>query len=216
MRHCSEDVEDVAFDQRQHHLSFGVAETGVELDHLDTLRGFHQSGIQHTRQRTTLCTHGRRGRFQNMLQGKSPILIGDERQTRVGAHTACVRSLVAIEGALVVLRKRHRIYLLAIHKAHERELGTGEEVFHHHLAIAEVRVGEHILEGSLGLLQILRNHHPLAGSESVVFEHGRERSRLHIRQCLGIVGKAAITSGRNTVFHHQLLGKLFAALDASG
>ena len=149
-----------------------------------------------------------------MLQGKGSILIGDKRQSGVGTHAARVGSLVAIEGALVILRKRHRIHLLAIHEAHERELRTGEEVFHHHLAVAKVRVGEHILEGGLGLLQIFRNHHALAGSEPVVFEHRRERSSLHVSQSLRIVSKAAVAGGRNMVFHHQFLGELLAALNA--
>ena len=41
--HGAEDIDDIALQARQHDLGFGIAETGVELDHLDPLRSLHQT-----------------------------------------------------------------------------------------------------------------------------------------------------------------------------
>lgn len=40
--HGTEDIDDVALQARQHNLRLGIAETGIELDHLDAVGRLHQ------------------------------------------------------------------------------------------------------------------------------------------------------------------------------
>ena len=74
----------------------------------------------------------------------------------------------------MVLRKGHRIDIIAVHKAHERELRTCEELLDNDLALAELIVKKHVLECLLRLFKSLRNDNSLARSKSVIFENYRE------------------------------------------
>ena len=113
----------------------------------------------------------------------------------------------------MVLGKRHRIDALAVHETQEGELGAGEEIFHHDPALAESLVQQHAGECGLRFLQILGNHHALAGRQAVVFEDGRERTGRDIGKCFVVVRKSLIGGCGNAVFLHEPLGELLGALD---
>ena len=61
----------------------------------------------------------------------------DARNRRIAAHSAGVRPLVAVEDALVVLRRRHRDRTLAVAQGEQRELVALEELLDEHAGLAE-------------------------------------------------------------------------------
>ena len=214
--HGLEYVVNVALEQRQHHLGLRIPETGIEFYHLDSLRRLHQSAVKHSAQRAVFPAHCSGCRLHYLLVSVIPVAPVDERKSGIGAHASGIRSPVAVEGALVVLGKRHRIDLFPVHEAHEGELGTGEEILDHYPALAEAFVEKHHLQGLLRFLEIGGYHHSLACSQSVIFQDCRERTGADIGEGLVIGAEGLVSGGRDAVFLHELLGKLLAALDAGG
>ena len=148
-----------------------------------------------------------------MLQRKGLVLLGDERQRRISAHATRVRTFVVVIRTLMVLRERHRIDLLPMHKAHKGKLRTLQEIFYHHLAFAERFVAEHILQSRVRLFQGLRYHHALACRQTIVFQHGRQTPCTHICNGVLVAFKRPITCRGHMVFGHNLFGKLLAGLN---
>ena len=212
---CLEYICNIAVNQRQNNLSLGVAKASVKLDNLHSVRGFHQTTIEHTCQWTALCNHRLCGRSHNLLHSKFEVLIGDKRQRGVSTHTACIRALIAIVGTLVVLCHRHRIDILALHKAHQRELRACQEVLHNHTALAEAIIEQHITQSLTSLIHRLGNNHALTCCQAVIFQHCRQWSSLDIGYRLVVVVERLISCGWDVVLRHQLLGKLLRRLDAS-
>ena len=214
--HSAEDIHDVTFQAWQHDLGLGIAETGVEFDDLDPLRGLHQASVKHAFERAALGDHRVSGRLQHLLERIAFILGRNERQGRICAHTARIGPLVAVECPLVILRQHHRPYLMPGDEAHERKFRPREEILDDDLARAEFVVEQHVLQGGIGLLHRLGDHHALARGQPVVFQHGRQRTRSDIVHRRGIIGEGPVTGRRNGVFGHQVFGELLARLDTRG
>ena len=212
--HGTEDVDDVALQARQHHLGLGIAETGVELDDLDTPRSLHQSAVEHALEGTPLGDHCVGHGLHDLLQRIAFVLRRHERQGRIGAHTARIGTLVAVVGPFVVLRQRHRPHLVSRNEAHERKLGTFEVILDDHLALAELVVEQHIPQRRFGLGHRPGDHHAFSGGQSVVFQHCGQRTPLHIGQRPGIVGECAESGCRDGIFSHQPFGELLRRFDA--
>ena len=115
----------------------------------------------------------------------------------------------------MVLGKCHRIHILSVNKAHERELRTCKELLNYNLAFAELVVKKHILEGSIRLFQGLRNHNALSRSKSVIFQYHREGTLLYIFKRRFIILKSLECGSRDIVLCHELLGEILARLDCS-
>ena len=96
-------IIDIRGKSRKHDLCLGISETAVELDHLHACRSLHESAVKYARERATLCDHSCRCRLHDLLHCIFHILVSDDRNRRICAHTACIRALVALIGALVVL-----------------------------------------------------------------------------------------------------------------
>lgn len=131
-------------------------------------------------------------------------------------HTARIGPLVAVKCPLVILRQHHRPYLMPGDEAHERKFRPREEILDDDLARAEFVVEQHVLQGGVGLLHRLGDHHALARGQPVVFQHGRQRTRSDIVHRRGIIGEGPVTGRRNGVFGHQVFGELLARLDTRG
>ena len=175
-RYGLEHIVDVALQKRQDNFGLRIPETGVEFYDLYSLRRLHKAAVEHSAQRTALLAHCGSCSLHYLFVCVVPVVSFYEREPGVGTHTSGIRALVAVEGTLVVLGKRHRIYLLSIHEAHEGELGSGEEVLDHYPALAETFVEQHHLQSLLSLPEVGGNHHSLACGETVIFEHCRERT----------------------------------------
>ena len=184
--HSQENVVDIRLQSREHDLRFRIAETAVEFNHLDTVRGLHQASVEDSPEWDAFLRHSGGNRLHDMFQGIFLIFGIDKRKSGIGSHSAGIGTLVTVEGALVVLGKNHRNDFLSVHETEEGELRPGEEFLHDHLAVSEPVVEKHIPERLVSLLKILCNDNALSGCEPVIFEDYRELSLPDVCQCLVI------------------------------
>ena len=99
----------------------------------------------------------------------------EARHRRVAAHAAGVRSLVAVEDPLVVLRRRQRHDVLAVAERQQRELFAREELLQHDGRLAEAPLAEEDLDRvARGGLRVADDH-ALAGRQAVGLEDQRDR-----------------------------------------
>ena len=141
------------------------------------------------------------------------LLVRDDGYRRVGAHAARVGTAVALERALVVLARTHGTHGLAISEGQKRALGTGHHLLDDHrgtgLAERTVKAGAH---GVLGLRELGRHDHALAGSQAVGLDHERSTLIAHVGERRGFIGKAGIRRRGNAGALHELLGELLGTL----
>ena len=136
---------------------------------------------------------------------------------RVGAHAAGVGPLVAVEHALVVLRRNHRDRGLAVAQREERRLLAFQEFLDHHLGagVAETSI-EHHVDGGLRLRQGLRHHHAFAGRKPIGLDHDRRTLRLHISLGTCSILEALIGRSRDAVVPAQVLGETLGGFQLGG
>ena len=216
-----------AGDQRRHevglephhqHLALGIAEAAVVFEDLRALRGDHQPGIEHALERRAVRGHGARGRQDDLVHGA--LLHGgvEDRRRRIGAHAAGVGALVAVEGALVVLRADQRQDVLAVAQREEAHLLADQELLDHDRGAgrAEAVARQHVARRLDRLLDRLGHDDALAGGEAVGLDDDRRALRLDVGRGLVGVGEALIGAGRNVVALAQLLGEALRALELRG
>ena len=208
-----ENVVDIRLQCREHDLRFRIAETAVEFNHLDSVRGLHQASVEDSPEWDAFLRHSGGNRPHDMLQGIFLIFGIDKRKSGIGSHSTGVRTLVTVEGALVVLGKNHRNDFLSVHETEEGELGAGEEFLHDYLAVSEPVVKKHIPERIVSLLEILGDDNALSGCEPVIFEYYRELSFPDVCQCLIIPGECLVSRCRDIVTSHESLGEILARLN---
>ena len=92
----------------------------------------------------------------------------DDRRRRIGAHAAGIRSLVAIEGALVILRRSQRERGRAVAEREERGLLAVKKFLDDQFGagLTEAAAQHHVDRG-FRFGQSLRDDHALAGRQSV-------------------------------------------------
>ena len=110
-------------DQRHDDLRFGIAEPHVELDHLRAVAGQHQAGVEEAAILVPLGAHAAHHRVDDLAHDARLHRGVDQRARRERAHPAGVRSLVVVEDALVVLRRRQRHRAAAVADREERDFG---------------------------------------------------------------------------------------------
>ena len=98
-------------------LCLGIAEAGVELQHLRTARGHHQPAVEHAGEGRSFLGHAANGGLGNVVQ--NPLRHGGIEQlvSGVDAHAAGVGAGVALADALVVLGGNQRRHMLAVAQA---------------------------------------------------------------------------------------------------
>ena len=121
----------------------------------------------------------------------------DPGHRRVAAHAACVRALVAVEDALVVLRGRERHGALAVAEREQRELLALEELLEHHLGVAEALLGEEHVERRARLALVLGDDHALARGQHVGLQHGRVGRAGEVLGGLVAVAEQHVRGGRH-------------------
>ena len=106
----------------------------------------------------------------------------EHRRRRIGAHAAGVGSLVAVEGALVVLRADQRQRMLAVAQREEARLLADQEFLDHHRGAggAEAVARQHVARRLDRLLDRLGHDDALAGGEPVGLDHDRRALRLDV------------------------------------
>ena len=149
-----------------------------------------------------------------MFQREIDVFLRDDGNGRIGAHSSGIGTFVPLEGTFVILGKDHRRYHKTIHKAHETEFRAGEEFFHHHLALAEALIQQHVFQRLFGLGGRLGDNHALAGGQAVVFQDHGEFALPDILPGSVEIGEGAINGRGDVVPGHQRLGEILAGFDA--
>ena len=199
---------------RQHDLGLGVTKAGVELQDLGALGGEHEATVEAAGVGNAplgelghdLALHLHHGRE---LLGRDQVL----GNGRIDAHAAGVGALVAVEGALVVLRGGERHHGLAVGEREQRALGAVEGLLHDDggTGLAE-RAREALVHAGQGLLGGLGHDHALARGQAVGLDHDRRALAAHVVSAGVLVGEAAVGGGGHARAAHDLLGKLLGAL----
>ncbi len=148
-----------------------------------------------------------------MFQRKIDVFLRDDGNGRISAHSSGIGTFVAFESAFVVLGKDHRRNRKTVHKAHETELRSGEEFFHHHLALAEAFVQQHVFQRLFCLGGRFGNNHALTGGQAVVFQDHGEFALPDILPGSVEIGEGAISGRGDVVPGHQRLGEILAGFD---
>ena len=91
---------------------------------------------------------------------------GEDPRVRIGSHSAGVRSLVVVEGTLVVLAGFERQDVLAVAQDDEAGLFAFEKFF-------DDEASGELCDGSLGFGAITGNDDALSGGEAIGFDHQR-------------------------------------------
>ena len=212
------DGEQVAFEQRQHRLRFGVAEAAVVLHDLRAALGEHQPEVEAAAEGAAFRLHRADRRQEDILHALRRNLLCIIRVRRDRAHAAGVGAFVAVERALVVHGGDHRHERFAVGEAQHRDLGT----LHIFLdddaraALTEGLILDHRAHGGLRLLDCLRDDDALAERETVRLDDDGRALGVDVGTGGGRVGKDAVFCGGNVVFLHQVLCKRLARLDDGG
>ena len=111
---------EVAVDQRNDDLRFRIAEADVELDDLGTVAGQHQPGVEKAavlRAFARACPRYTGSTISRMMRACIGLI--DQRARRERAHAAGVRPSIAVEDALVILRRHQRLRARAVAEREE-------------------------------------------------------------------------------------------------
>src|SRR5262245_32681091 len=122
--------------------------------------------------------------------------------------------MIAVEGALVVLRRYKRERGLAVAQSEEARLLAVEKFLDHHFAPRRSeRAGETGIDGALGFFLRRGDDDAFAGRESVGLDHDRKFLRRDVGLGGSRIGKAAIGGGGNAIGGTEILGEAFRAFE---
>jgi len=133
-RRCSEQLEEIAFEQRNDRLGLRIAEPAVELEDTRTVLGQHQAGVQQADERRSSRRELGENRNVDSLDERKCIGRAHTRDRRIRPHASRVRPLVAVEGPFEVLRRDERQRCAAVADREERDLRSLEELLDDHVA----------------------------------------------------------------------------------
>ena len=210
-----ENIEQVGVQAGQDCLRLRVAEAGVVLDDTRALRGQHQTEIQHTLERTALFFHRSNGRLEDGLHTLRRDVVGIETGRRESAHAAGVRAFVVVVGALMILRRRHGLEVLAVNEGEHGNLRTGQELLDDdaRTGAAECTAVDRVLDRLNGFFLGHGDRNTLAERKTIRLDNDRRAVLLDVLDRVRRVLKNSVACGRDIVFLHQILSKGLAALD---
>ncbi len=178
----------------------------------------HQACVQHALERRAEPCHGVHHRLQDLAHD----LILDLRRSQwgwaIGSHSAGIQARVAVIDPLVILRRRHRHYGVAVGERHDRQLLTVEKLFNQHLFAgwAEQGVLHGIHNRFLSLMTSGGNDDTFPLSQPVRLDHDRELLLLDIGEGVRSLFKTLGVSCSDLRLRHDLLREGFAGFQASG
>ena len=108
------------------------------------------------------------------MEEKTLVRVADEARRRVDAHASGVGSLVVVHDPLVVAAERERENVGSGDDGHRRGFHAGEAVLDHDaLAGGAEGAGKHLVDGFVGVVDVVGDDDALAGGEAVGLEHGQ-------------------------------------------
>ena len=212
------DGQQVAFQQRQHHLRLRVAEAAVVLNDLGAIGGEHQAEVKAAPEGAVFAVHGGDGGQENFLHaplgnGRGVVGVGGN-----GAHAAGVQAGVAVSCPLVIHGGHHGLDHLAVGEGQHGDLRAGEKFLNDHMVagLAEDVIFHHIPDGGLGLVPGLGDDNALAQRKTIGLDDGGDGGGVQIGKGGGHVVEDLIPGGGDAVLFHEILGKDLAALNDGG
>ena len=212
--HCPHDVHQVGLQARQDHLRLRVAEARVEFEHLRAFFGQHEAAVEHAAivVRERFARRGGRRGLHDVHHGRQ-LFVGHDGHRRVHAHAARVRTAVAVEGALVVLRRGHAERAAARDERQKRAFRTRHALFDNDrgASLAE-RACKAVVHGLFCVFDVLGHDNALARRKAVSLHDDRRTKLVDVRKRCRFVREALVTGGRNAVCLHELFAVGFAPL----
>ena len=175
---------EIGLESRDEHLTLGIAEADVVLDHLRPLGREHDPAVQDAAvlgaaRRSSVSV----GQIARSITS-STTSFGTNGTGEYAPMPPGVRSLVVVEHALVVLRRRERLRVVSVAQHEHRQLGAGHALFDHARAagVAE-RVARQVRAHCVTRVgDRLGDDHALARGEAVGLHDVQTRQRLEERE----------------------------------
>ena len=211
-----EDREQVTFHSDHERLGLRIPEAHVELDHVGVARVVdHQSDEEHALVGMAVGLHAVDRRVHDPLEDLLLDRLGDDRRRGVGAHAPGVLAFVAVEGALVVLRRGQGHDPLAVTEGVVGGFLTLQPFLDHDAIAgrAEALVGHHLVDRRVGRRSIRTHRDALARREPVRLHDAGPTELIDVvvggpRFVEDLVGR-----GRDPVPRHEVLREGLAALE---
>lgn len=204
-------LKKVRFEAHQQRLALRVAKPGVELQHLWSVGCDHDAGIKNALVGSIFGFHRLNHGTHDFVHDLLAMLLVQHRSRRIGAHSASVRTFIAVVSRLVILSRRQRHDVFAVGKDKDTRFLTPEQLLDHDLR-AGVAVGalDHdVINGGKSFVLIMANDYALAGGEAIRLDH--DRRTVPVDEFLGglrfvepSIGRAGNAVTRTQVFHEPL------------
>jgi hypothetical protein len=214
-----EEVEQARVETDHEGLALGIAETGVELEHLGPLGGEHEPRVEHAVERHLRAAHGMDGGHEDPGLDVGQHVGVDEWRRAVGPHAAGVGAGVAVVGGLVVLEGRQCHDRAAVGDRQHAHLDAVEPLLDEDALAGRgaVRVGGERVHGLQRRGAVRTHEHPLAGREAVGLHDDRHvLAGLEILARPGRRGESAEHRGGHVAAMQDLLAEDLAALEPRG
>jgi hypothetical protein len=155
-------------------------------------------------------------RFENFARGVGKLRVAQERRGRIRAHAAGVQAEVAVERALVILRRGENLRRLAVAQRVQRNLDAFEKFLDDHARArrAEGLADHDFVHGLFRFGLVGANQNAFAEREAVGFHHAfaAERAQRLRRPAI----EKFRPRRRDAVFLHELLGENLRRLELRG
>ena len=205
------DLGQVAVEERQDGLRFGIAEAAVEFDDFRAIGRDHQAGIEAALVGDAFLFEAIDDGFQNLFFDFLADFRRNDRCRRISPHAARVGAFIVIEDTLVVLGGNHGHDGLAIDESQEACFFADHTFFNDDAAARSTEdvVFHHGVDGFDGFCFRLGDDDALAGSQAIGLDDDRCALFLNIGLGGFAIGKGGVSCRRDVVFLHEVLGKDF-------
>ena len=200
-------------------LRFRIAHAAVEFQSF-CLAVFtdHEARIEEPGVGKAVLCHPFHGGFNDVAHHLGVNFRRDDGSRAVGAHAARVGAHVVIQKALMVLARRERQNVFAVHHDDETRFFAVEIVFDHDAGTGgtEFVAFEHIVHGAVRGFNIHRDDDALAGGKAVGLDDDRRAFFVKIGVSLLGIRERFVVRRRNAVALHEGLGEILGAFQLCG
>ena len=202
-----EKFDEIVLQPREVNLCLRITEARVELDDLGAVLGEHHAGIEQSAKVDAVRRAAFQPRIQNLRAHIGEFGVGQERGRGIGAHAAGVQPEIAVERALVILRRREEFRGLAVAEGVEGNLHPFKKLLNDDARAGAAKgfADQNLVDGPVRLLDVLADENAFAEREPV---------RLHCATAIerrgevpggGGIRKDFRASGGNAVALHEVL-----------
>ena len=207
----------IAFQPHHQDLAFRIAEADIVFDQFRPPGGDHQAGEEYAAEGMAALSHAAHRRLDDLLHRALDQSRRHHRGRRIGAHTAGVRTGIAVADTLVVLGRCQRQRRPAVAEAEEARFLAVEEGFDHDFRAGRAKSAlEAVVDGGQRLVQRHGDGDALAGRQPVRLDDDRGALLADIGLGLRRVVEALVGAGRDVIFGAEILGETFRTLQLGG